>query len=408
MFKRGVIIAAGLIALGILIIFGGILERFGGDKNLNVYTADILKRCAEEEFKPDCYDREVPKLMEDLSLEEAFDVLRLIQAEDRQYLFCHVAAHEIADIETKKDPSRWMDVVARCPVTMCNNGCPHGAIMQRFQTEVLSAEQIALALPDLKDVCEPREGWSPTEVERSMCYHSIGHVAMYITGADVPKSLELCQEIGTKDDGRNYYQTCIQGVFMIIFQGIEPEDFALVAKIKPEKEEVNEFCGQFSGDELFACRLETWPLFIDEIRKPEGLVRFCSFTDDPWGKTWCFGVGLTVLTPQFIGSGGDAGVEKISDYCLDLPEARQKQCYGDASSRLVQIDPQYTDEAFALCRLAETYGRAEACYHNLLFYSRYSFHPDSEAFRNYCSYFDEERKNKCLSGDVPTDFYFDF
>ncbi len=400
------IVGVGLITGFVLISQGNILGRLAGKKDLQVYASEILETCSKEPYAPGCYDREVPKLMKYLSMEETFDVVKLIQEESREYLFCHVVAHAISDVETKKDPSKWMEVVSRCPVTMCNNGCPHGAIMERFQSETLSEKQIAQALPDLKNVCEPREGWNPTEVERSMCYHGGGHVGMYVTGGDVDKSLELCREIAIKDDGRNYYQTCVQGIFMLVFQGLEPEDFALVADIKPEKEELEEYCGQYSGTEFFACRTEAWPLFFSEIKTPEGLVNFCSFTGDHWGQTWCYGTGFGLISLELLERGENSGVEAVSDYCMALPDTRQAQCYANASSRFVQVDPKYTEQAVALCELAEKFGKSEYCYHDLLFYSRYSFHEGSQALKEYCGHFDEIRKKKCLDGDVPNEFYF--
>jgi len=401
-----VVLTVGVVLIIILIFKGDLLDQLIGKKDLRTYASEIIKLCSKEQFTPNCYDREVPKLMKYLSMEETFDVVRLIQENNREYLFCHVVAHEISDIETKKDPDKWMDVVSRCPVTMCNNGCPHGAIMQRFQSEVLSEKQIIQALPELKNVCEPRGSWNPTEVERSMCYHSIGHIAMYITGADIDKSLELCKEINIKEDGRNYYQTCVQGIFMIVFQGIEPDDFALVADIKPEKDELNEFCGQYKGTEFFACRTEAWPLFYNEIKQPEGLVNFCSFTDDPWGQTWCYGTGISLISLELLEFGENPGVEAVSNYCKALPDNRQAQCFANAASRFVQVDPKYTAQSVALCELAEELGKGEHCYQDLLFYSKYSFHGDSQAFREYCGHFDTARKQKCLIGDVPTDFYF--
>jgi hypothetical protein len=202
-------------------------------KQLTTFTSTILKTCASSDpnMSHACYDREIPKLMDsptNISMEDAFEVTKHIVEQDPTYAHCHVLGHKLSGKEMKKDPSKWKDVITRCPTEMCNNGCLHGSLMERFNTEYLSDAQIEQLKPDLEDVCEPRDSWHPREVERSMCYHALGHLNMYITRADINKSLELCKLIGTKPDGRNYVETCTHGVFMILYQPIEAEDIALV------------------------------------------------------------------------------------------------------------------------------------------------------------------------------------
>ena len=242
--KKILIIIFSPIFIGIgIYIF--ILPSFLGSKNSLQEHADIIfKKCASQDYSKGCYDAEIPKLMSILSMEEAFDIARLIQKKEPKYLECHVLGHYLSERETAKDPTKWKDVVARCPATMCNNGCPHGALMARFgnETEFLSDQQIEEIKPDLMDACEPRGAWNPAEVERSMCYHAMGHLNMYATNANIDKSVELCNEIGVKEDGRNYVQTCTEGVLMSVYQPLGPEDVALVEAIRPAKDTVNSFC----------------------------------------------------------------------------------------------------------------------------------------------------------------------
>ncbi len=107
-----------------------------------------MVRCQKEEFTPNCYDKEIPKLMRFMSMEDAFGVTRYVQEKDPKYRFCHVLAHELSYLETAKDPENWMDTMARCPATMCNNGCPHGVLMYKFKSESLSDSQIESILPE--------------------------------------------------------------------------------------------------------------------------------------------------------------------------------------------------------------------------------------------------------------------
>jgi hypothetical protein len=99
------------------------------ENELRKYAEDVLGRCSSVGYKPTCYDEEIPKLLDIITMEDAFQVTRYVQEKRPEYLYCHVLGHNIAEQETRKDPSRWKDVVARCPTTMCNNGCPHGALI---------------------------------------------------------------------------------------------------------------------------------------------------------------------------------------------------------------------------------------------------------------------------------------
>ena len=232
-------------------------------KNLKKYAEEVLTKCKNAPYRPACFDKEIPKLMDYISMQDAFGVAKIISAQDKEYTHCHVLGHYLSGRETKKDPSKWKDVVAQCPTTICNNGCLHGPLLSRFNNETLTDKQIEEIKPDLKDVCEPRGSWRPLPVEISMCYHGMGHLNMYITGADINKSIELCEYEGVKEDGKNHVQTCTQGVFMQIYQPLEPEDFALTEHLTQTKDTVSDFCDTFSGESWGACNSESWALFRD-------------------------------------------------------------------------------------------------------------------------------------------------
>ncbi len=377
-----------------------------GKKSLDVYANRILKKCAKEDSRITCYDIEIPKLLskKSVTMEEAFRVTEKIQEKDRTYLYCHTLGHELADIETKKDPSRWLDVVARCPALSCNNGCPHGAIQRRFKgSDVLTDEQIEEIMPDLNIVCEPRKGFNPTEVEKFMCYHSLGHLAMYITAADIDKSLEICKKVGAKGEGPNeYYQTCAQGVFMIVYQSLDLDDAALVAAIKPEKADIPKFCSRFTGLEFMACRTEAWIFFLKDFEKPSGVLDFCAFTRGGYGTQWCYSTVLGLIPLQLL---NNSGVSVVRDYCLDFPKNIQGPCFGQVSVDWVQDEPQLATEAIALCNMAEESELSEMCWHNLLFFSKWSFQPQSQEWKDYCGKFPETQRRKCLSGEVPNGYF---
>ena len=378
------------------VLFALVLFLRGGP-TLQRYADEIFTKCSSAGHAPSCYDKEIPKLMDVISMEQAFTVARLIQAKDSRYIECHVLGHHISERETAKNPAAWKDVVTRCPVSMCNNGCPHGALMARFgnTTEVLSDTQVEEIKPDLANVCEPRGTWNPTEVERSMCYHAIGHLNMYVTGANINRSVKVCEDIGTKKDGRNYIQTCTEGVLMSVYQPLGPEDVALVQAIRPTKEEVNSFCAQYTGIAFFACHKESWPLFMGEIVKPQGLIEFCSYTKESFHQTNCYASVMNILTILFVVN--EENLDKLKNFCMGLPEERVGLCFSQAARRLMQIDPvYYADRAGEVCASAKPARVAGECYDTLADYASLSFNQGSQEFIQYCNTLPYPWDKKCL------------
>ncbi len=399
MSKQRKINRVWLISLGVLLVGGGIFALRGSivpKRSLAQYADSVYETCASSAHAPSCYDKEIPKLMDEISMEEAFEVARLIQKRDSRYLYCHVLGHNISFRETSKDLSKWKDVVARCPTTFCNNGCQHGALMRRFNAESLTDAQIEAVKPDLKDVCEPRGSWNPREIERSMCYHALGHLHMFITQADVKKSVSLCEEVGKKDDGRNYVQTCTQGVLMSVYQPLEPEDFALVKGLTPTKETVNAFCNQFTGEAWFACHSESWPLFLQDIKEPAGLLSFCSYTNNPDKKQNCIATGMSILTVLMVVERGGQ-IDALTIYCDKLPVTQKSQCFANAAFRLVQIDPRYTPLAKSVCEAAQTSGVGDACFSYVLQHVDQSFAKGSKEADEFCATFAEPWYTKCMT-----------
>lgn len=358
------------------------------------YAEQVIQECASAPSREACYDKAIPRLMDTITMEQAFEVTREVQKQDSSYVYCHVLGHNVSSQETKKDPSKWLDVIARCPTTMCNNGCMHGAMMQRFQSESLSDSEIEAVIPDIANACEPRGSWHPREVERSMCYHGLGHLFMYITRADLNKSSSLCERVGKKDDGRNYVQTCTQGVFMQIFQPLEAEDFALVEGKTPKKEQVTTFCASFSGERRVACHNESWMLFREEIERPEGTTAFCSFSQDPVDQSKCYGTALSYLTVLF--AIDQRNISKLEHFCNGLANEHRGECFGFAAARLVQVDPHLTSMALDVCNRASATGHADACFKSLADFGMQSFLPGSSELRSYCDGLPDKWQSVCL------------
>lgn len=373
-----------------------------GSAAIKAYAERVVMACSGENYRPSCYDKEIPKLMDEISMEEAFKVTSVIQGKDPSYLNCHVLAHNLGERETAKDPSKWKDVVTKCPVTMCNNGCPHGIMMERFKENIndyLTEEQIESIKSDLADVCEPRGTWHPRPVEQSMCYHAMGHLNMYITNAKIEKSIELCRDIGTKPDGRNYVQTCTEGVFMIIYQPLGSEDISLVQHLTPSQNDKNKFCAPYKNDTLsfHACNKESWAIFRSETITSEGLTEFCSYTNDEYWQMSCYMSIMNPITDLKVVY--ENNIKWLRDFCDDLMPKWRGTCISGAVHRLVQHDPKLAPKAVEICKLSNSmYEEIEnKCWRTLANYGWEGFLPGTKELSEYCGLLPGEWQNSCLT-----------
>src|SRR6185369_2960133 len=127
-----------IVKIVLLVFITSILLFLGSKltyKNLSLETlADrVIQKCKTANPRDVCYNIEIPRLMKFISMEDAFSVTRIVQDKDPQFLYCHVLGHELASIETKKDPSKWKEVIGRCPSGVCSNGCVHGAFQEKYK-----------------------------------------------------------------------------------------------------------------------------------------------------------------------------------------------------------------------------------------------------------------------------------
>ncbi|MEN9621829.1 MAG: hypothetical protein RLZZ67_263 [Candidatus Parcubacteria bacterium] len=383
----GVLLLAVVVELSLL---GGSSIKSG---DFTVLAHTTVTKCSSSKYKPTCYDDEIPKLMGQISMEDAFQVTRLIQDEDPSYRYCHVLGHKLAARETAVDPDKWQDVIKRCPSGLCSNGCIHGAFQERFRKEVLTDEEIEVLKPQFENVCENRSGFNPTGLEKASCYHALGHLFMYVTGADIRKSVSLCKEMTVKPEN-DYSQLCFDGSFMQIFQPLEPDDFALIVGKEVDKKHVKAFCDDYAGKQKGSCWSESWPLFREELYKPENLINHCNYLSEKQERGRCFNALLYVYTAQM-----GFNQDKVFDYCSAMPSKYSGNCFAQASSRLIETDYRNGPSAVALCEKGAMYDVDNLCFKELLKYSTFNFHQGSEAFKSFCAVMPVPWNEKCFSGN---------
>ncbi len=357
---------------------------------------EMLEKCAGEGDHSRCYENEVPKLYPENSIREVFEVVAEIRKRDPSYQFCHVLAHKLGEEVVAEDPSKWLDAMPMNPPnSLCSNGFIHGVIVGRFRNDALDDASLQGAVDDFKKACEPRETWSPSPLDQAICYHGMGHLFTFITNADLKRALTVCNAVGQSPTG-NFMRVCREGVYMQIYQPLEPDDFELVAQldVKPTKENYRAFCKTYSSrpEELGACLREAWPLFRVGLLDGTEAARFCSRQPNAEEEDSCYQSVSSIIGRMSLGSMG-----KADTACSALPEKRQAMCYSFSAQAILEEDLQDSTRAIGLCDQAPA-AISDECLAGLARRASFTFPTGSLARDALCDALPEKHQAMCRRG----------
>ncbi|MEK7074434.1 MAG: hypothetical protein AAB968_01580, partial [Patescibacteria group bacterium] len=240
-----------------------------------------------------------------------------------------------------------------------------------------------------------KPNWHPTGMEQATCYHALGHLLMYLSSADTKKSVELCQNIAKKPDGRDFLTVCYDGVFMQLFQPLEPEDFALVKGKTPTKEALKTFCAPYETRPQASCWSEGWPLYWDQVKQPAGLMSFCSVLEKGVMRERCYNGMFFIMASQF-----QLNTEKIIGFCREIPLPERNRCFANGAGRIIETDEKLVAQALMICAAAVDAGAGDECYDELVMYSKFNFHAGSDAQRQLCDGLPQKWQTNCGSVSV--------
>jgi len=355
----------------------------------------VVAECAEngtaDGQKDLCYEKAIPALMDKgISMERAYAITVIVQDLDPSYHYCHVLAHNISAKETAKDSSKWKDIIARAPAGICGNGALHGAFQERFRSVSLPDASVEEVTGMLRGACDLRPGWAPTLIEQSSCMHGMGHLLLFITEANVQRSLALC-EVLANGPSRDFRETCREGIFMQIYQPLEPEDIGLVKKLAPEaKKNRVAFCGRFPEPIFATCIKESWPVLRDRIMTKEGLEAVCTPLTGMEGYDNCFrGATFVVMGMKEYDS------KSMLALCSLLTRKNDRDiCVARTAERFVETDWRNVPQALAVC--AASPESAGPCWDQLTGYAENGMRADSPQTKALCGGMPEPWRAKCL------------
>lgn len=369
---------AGLLTALFAAAFVALVWMSGPRVSAEAKAQEALASCAEASDPAPCYEERIPNLYPELTVPQIFDIVREVRRADSRYQFCHVLAHKLGERVVAEDPQEWMHAIALNPIDgMCSNGFVHGVTTGRFRAEVLSPETIEQFIGDFTAACAPRADWSPNDLDRAICYHGLGHLYDFITNADIPAALVLCSRTAPA----GYERMCIEGVFMQIYQPLEPDDFALIEQMedKPSTTTVRRYCAGYEKDEYEgACLRESWPYFADSIRDGSYVGKFCSGQPNEEQTLACYQGATSIIGRMSLDD-----PKKAAAACSKLPQERQGLCFSYSAETVIQEDRNDASQAVALCNVASGKER-DTCFAHLLDHADFVFGKNKSQYGGLC------------------------
>lgn len=367
-----------------------------GTPNATWYAKSIVAECSkvQGDHSP-CYESVIPNLYPRVALSEIFNIVREVRTLDPSYQYCHTLGHKIGERVVAEDPDNWLDFIPDNPSDgLCSNGFIHGVFEGRFGADVLSNATITQFMPQFAEACEPHDGWDPSSLDRAICYHGMGHLFVFITNADLPHALSLCSQITPSD----YERVCVQGVFMQIFQPLEPSDFDLIQQlpVQPNKNNVRQFCASFKNPlYVGSCLEESWPLFTQQILNGTYVGTFCSWQPDATETDQCYISMSSIIGRETLGE-----PQKVVAACNNLPADRQPTCYSYSAEAALEEDLSTPQPAVSVCDLASP-SVAQQCLSLLTNHAEFLF-GDKTQRAAFCALMPSDLQATCTGSSTTT------
>ncbi len=371
------------------------LKQRAAEATPRAQAAKVVSVCSKETQRDPCYERVVPELYPKYPVSFVFDVIREIRGMDSQYQFCHVLAHKLGDRVVKEKPDAWMQAMPLNPSDgMCSNGFVHGVINGRFRADVLDEDALEASIPDFTRACAPHDDWKPTTLDTSICVHGMGHLYVFITDAHIRKALSLCERTSVVAGG-DYGFMCRDGVFMQIFQPLEPDDFLMLEQmpVRPSTTTVREFCGMFSDDSRYegSCLRESWPFYRESLRSGEGVAAFCADQPNEEEEYNCFRSAAVLIGRQTLSESSTG--EKI---CSQFPDEYQGMCLQYVAIAHIEEDRNAWSEAIRICSSAPRESDTHDCLTILAGRSSYFFGEGTPRQQAFCAALPETYRTTCI------------
>lgn len=168
-----------------------------------------MRRCFDNNGENRCYMNVANMFFTAYPLHEILDTFKREEGKEEVFSRCHEVTHFLGRLEYEKTNDT-KKALSTC-TGVCHGGCYHG-VMEGYLKDKLSD----VSLPtdeqlgrEVAGMCGDASDYDSTRLYGE-CLHGVGHALMFVTEADLPRSLRLCDGLtpGTAPE------VCYGGVFM--------------------------------------------------------------------------------------------------------------------------------------------------------------------------------------------------
>ncbi len=332
-----------ILVLGLLFIYGGNSKQASSQGTVNT----IAQACKSEGNKETCYAKEFEKLTVETDRDSAFTVLRELQKVEPESRGCHFIAHTISTVETRKDPSRWKELMNTAPPD-CSYGAAHGSL-EVYASTFPNGE---LPKEEIPNLCN--------NPDTSNCTHGLGHILLVLNKNDIPESVKNCQSLPHDFNGKF---ECLTGVFMERITAFNLEIHGLATKEAlnwPARvPELEWLCREQVGVNSVACWKEIVHAALVKFRnEPQQIVNFCESSLGEDEARQCIDHSLGIMASSY-----NFQLDKMSPICeanVKDPDFRNR-CYSHLVAATLATIPSEIPAAVNFCsKLPDNY--KESCF----------------------------------------------
>lgn len=320
------------------------------------FVRQAMAACFNGGGRHDCYKDAAKRFFQRFGLKGTLTLLAQNESAPEVYARCHEVTHYLSRQEFERLESIPL-VYAQCDST-CHGGCYHGTLEASLSRA--TSDDAADALTEqFPQVCGSATDY-PRPLVFNECFHGLGHAAMFVTDADLPRSLRLCDTLTTPDKR----ERCYSGAFMEnsssstnldhpsayiraddpyfpcnrlderylkICYRYQSSHFALISRHDWQK--VSALCDGVPAAYRTECFRTVGTNQVGFTKDPSAWKANCELMPPPYQATCVAGV-VSSLTYRFVGD-----VRRVEAFCQLTKPEHQHSCIAQLGTALHEWDP---------------------------------------------------------------------
>lgn len=315
----------------------------------------IIDECPPSQDREKCYAKKFEPVIENEGLIFAQQTLYALADFDPQERSCHVMAHEISKIATRKKIDNWKDYFYQVDMDTCGGGFMHGVL----EAYIGAHPEVDISGQLITGIC----GTDHNKSRDRSCAHILGHLILVQEQNNIQKSLPICGQLQDPTLG----EECYTGIFMedsfktiLADHGLD----SIPVRNKERMDRQTNRCHDYSGIMANACWVDLAEIFVEYYNfDPQKSYASCNLAPEETARSKCYlkAATLMAISPNYDSASAMTGI------CKPLESGNieiYRQCVSFALAGLTHYSTDFTQRGVLLCSNILQSER-EGCFHEL-------------------------------------------